>query len=196
MPAKPTLSPSDPAGRIPRAATRQVRAPVLLALVLASLAGACGAKDTEFPPACPGLALVPAAGDLVRFNGRGQDVVDLVTRARIIKVPAKCETVKTGTILATLHIEADVTRGPASPAATVPIGYFIALMEGNNVLQEQDFSFSATFPPNVDRTSVRGDDIELQLPVSKTKSAAAYQIYVAFRLTPEELAYNRAHPRP
>ena len=36
-----------------------------------------------------------------------------------------------------------------------------------------------------------GDPIDLVLPVTPKKSAAAYQIYVGFRLTPEQLAYNR-----
>jgi hypothetical protein len=33
----------------------------------------------------------------------------------------------------------------------------------------------------------------LSFPITRQKSAATYTIYVSFRLTPEQLAYNRAH---
>jgi hypothetical protein len=36
----------------------------------------------------------------------------------------------------------------------------------------------------------------LLLPVSQAKSAATYRIFVGFRLSPAELAFNRAHPAP
>jgi hypothetical protein len=185
MPAKPFL----PRVRPP------LPTPAVLALLLTGLAAGCGPKDTEFPPACPSLALLPDAGDLARFNGQGQDIVNLITRARITGVPAKCETGDKKTVLATLHIEANISRGPASPPTPAPIDYFIALMEGDKVLQEQDFVLTPTFAPNVDRASVRGDDIQLTLPISKTKSAAVYRIFVGFRLSRDELAYNRAHPQ-
>jgi hypothetical protein len=192
-PAGPVLS--GPARRRAVAAARGAR--TLAALALAGLVSvSCGPKDTEFPPACPHLALLADAGDLARFDGHGLDVTDLVTRARITAVPAQCEPGDPGTVRATLHVEAEITRGPASPAAPPPIAYFIALMEGDKVLREQDFALAPAFASNVDHAVVHGDDIELLLPVSKTKSAAAYRIFVGFRLTPEELAFNRAHSTP
>jgi hypothetical protein len=189
MPAMPSRSLLFCAGR--RAAW------LLPALALAGLLAACGAGNEEkFAPACPGLALLPDAGDLTRFTGDGRDVTNLVIRARITKVPASCEADKPDVVRATLHVEADLRRGPATGATPAPVGYFVALMEQGRVLREQDFALAPKFAPNDDYASVHGDDIELLLPVSKTKSAAAYQIYVGFRLTPDELAYNRAHPRP
>ncbi len=138
---------------------------------------------------------MPDAADITRFNGQGRDVTNLVVRGRLTDVPAICELAKPGTVRATLHVGADFTRGPAA-AAGAPVGYFIALMRGEKVLSEQDFAFAPTFGANVDFASVRGDDIELLLPVDKANSAATYRIFVGFRLTQDELAYNRAHPRP
>lgn len=184
MPATPLLS------------SRRRRALAALAFALAGPVAGCGPKDTEFPPVCPGLALVPDGADLVRFNGQGHDVVNLLTRARITAVPAKCETDSPGIMKATLHVVVDVGRGPAATGPQPPLDYFVAVMEGERVRQEHDFTLSPAFAPNVDRTTVAGDDIELLLPIGKKKSAAAYQIYVGFRLTPDELAYNRTHRMP
>jgi len=201
MPAMPpTLVPPRVRPRHLRAAPMlRLRSAVVAAtLVLAgfTLAACAGPKDNEFPPICPGLKLVPDAADLTRFDGKGVDVTNLVDRSRITEVPAQCVDDKKGTVHATLHVVADIERGPASPATPAPVGYFVALMENDKVLNEQDFALAATFASNVDHTTVKGDDIELLLPVSKTKSAAAYHIFVGFRLSPAELAYNRAHPAP
>ena len=43
----------------------------------------------------------------------------------------------------------------------------------------------------MDRVTVSGQDVTMNFPVTPQKSAAAYKIYVGFRLTPEELAFNR-----
>jgi hypothetical protein len=201
MPAMPSLSPPRVPVRFPgrtgapRHAATAARTLVALALA-GSVLGACSSGDDKFPPVCPGLTLLPDAADMTRFDGKGIDVTNLVVRASITAVPAKCESPDPGTVRATLNVDADIRRGPAGSAALPPIGYFIALMRGDTVLREQDFAFNPQFAPNVDRASVHGDDIELLLPVSKTKTAAVYKIYVGFRLTPGELAYNRTHARP
>lgn len=171
--------------------------PLLAALALSALLGACSSHEDQFAPACPGLALLPDAADVTRFDGHGMDVTNLVVRGRMTAVPAVCEKGdKDGTVKATLHVDADFTRGPAAAAGLPPVHYFVALMQGGAILREQDFAFAPTFGANVDVASVHGEDIELDLPVSKVKSAASYRIFVGFRLSPEELAYNRAHARP
>ena len=190
MPAMPSPSPSS---RPPR---RFGAAAWLVVPLLAGLLGGCCPKDDEFAPVCPKLALVPDAGDISSFTGASQDVTALISRARITDIPAKCQKVKANTISATLNVNADVQRGPAAGANIPPIPYFVALMQGDTVLREQDFTFAPNFAANVDRASLHGDDIELLLPISKTKAADSYRIYVGFRLTPDQLAYNRAHPQP
>jgi len=170
---------------------------MLAALALAALLGACSSHEDEFAPACPGLGLLPDAADVTRFDGRGMDVTNLVVRGSMTAVPAVCEKGdKDGTVKATLHVDADFTRGPAAAGGLPPVPYFVALVRGGAILREQDFAFSPTFGPNVDFASVHGEDIELDLPVGKARSAASYRIFVGFRLSAAELAYNRAHPRP
>jgi hypothetical protein len=166
------------------------------ALLLAGLAAGCGSSEDKFPPPCPALSLLRDAGDLTRFDGNGHDVTNMVLQARISSIPANCETADPTKVRATVSVNADMVRGPAAKDATLRADYFIAVTEGTRVLQEQDFTLAASFPSNVNRTTVKGDAIELLLPVSKTKTAAAYQIFVGFRLSPDELAYNRAHRAP
>ena len=65
--------------------------------------------------------------------------------------------------------------------------------EAEKILDQQDYPMFVSFPPNVDRVGIESQEITLNFPVSAKKQANAYQIYVGFRLSPEELAYNRQH---
>lgn len=163
---------------------------VATALLLAG----CGATSPSGVAICPKLSLLKDAADLTRFTGSPDaphDARSLALTASISAVPARCGETKAGKVRARLNVVAQVHRGPAFQGDIVRVPYFIAITEGGKVITEQDFALAVKFPSNVDQANVTGQDIDLTLPVSKTKTAAVYHIYVGFRLTPEELAYNR-----
>jgi hypothetical protein len=170
-------------------------APARVALAAASLvlAGTLAGCDTpeKFAPACPQLGLLRDAADITRFRPGGQDVTDMVLDARITAVPADCERGANSTVRARLHVTMEVSRGPAARGRTAIVPYFVAVTDGDRVLDEQDYSVGTEFAANTDRASVSGQDITLNIPVTPQKSAAAYKIWVGFRLSPDELAYNR-----
>jgi hypothetical protein len=163
----------------------------LPATVLLSIAG-CDNPE-KFAPACPSLAFLRDAADLTRFAPSGQDVTDMELRARLTAVPASCQrdADDPGKVVASLHVSAEVTRGPAAKTRDADLTYFVAVTEQQKVLNEQNFPLHVSFPPNTDQVKVTDDEVDLRLPVTANRSAAVYKIYVAFRLTPEELAYNR-----
>ena len=162
---------------------------VTLAALLA-LAG-CGPKADEYAPACPVLRMLGDGADLVRFNGRGQDITDLTLQARISGVQAACAAGARGIVRATIKPVFDVLRGPALAGREAQMRYFVAVVEGDTVRDEQDFAANVAFAPNADRVQASGEEITMHLPVTTEKNAARFTIYVSFRLTPQELAYNR-----
>jgi hypothetical protein len=164
--------------------------PLALAMALALLAG-CADDAEKFPPVCPALSLLRDAADLTRYQG-GHDLTNLLTDARIEAVPARCERGGPGIVRATLDVTIDLTRGPAAQGRRLDVPYFVAVTRDDAVLDEQDYQIGVTLPANVDQTRVTSDDIVLNLPVTRTQTAAAYHIYVGFRLTSEELETNRA----
>ncbi|HEY0421527.1 MAG TPA: hypothetical protein VGC80_18565, partial [Acetobacteraceae bacterium] len=91
----------------------------------------------------------------------------------------------------TLRVGVDITRGPAAAGRSAELGYFVAVTDGDRLVDMQDYTIRGNFPPNVDRVSVLGQEIALVLPVTSDKPASAYKIYVGFQLTPAELEYNR-----
>ena len=167
-------------------------APIALAL----LAG-CTQPD-KFAPACPQARLLPDAADLTRFNGRGEDVADMTLNGRLTALRAECSDAGRGLVRARLlGVVMDLTRGPALQGRQVSVPLFVAVVENGQILVEKDYQVGVTFPTNVDRINVTEDTdgTEIMLPVSAQKSAAAYTLFVAFRLSAAELEYNRRSPR-
>lgn len=188
MPMRPPLT----TGARPRLA-----APWVGLALLAPLLAACGnSSDVRVAPACPQLAIVKEAADLVRTNGRGQDITDLVLDARITAVPASCKLGPKNTVEAELRVAVELVRGPAAQGRRVNVPYFIAVTDSQDrLLDKQEYSFQGDFPVNVDRVNTAGQPVTLAIPTSAERPASSFRVYVGFALTPEEVAANRARAR-
>lgn len=163
--------------------------PAVLASVLA-LAGCGTSKQDAFPPPCPSVRILPGAGDLTRSPSGGRDLTDVALQGRITGVSGDCKLSGRDTEQVDVSIQAALTRGPAgAPVAQVP--YFVAVSEGDRILNKQVMTATARFGDNGDRVQLTLGPTELQLSVSAGKSAAAYTVWVGFQLTPDELAHNR-----
>jgi hypothetical protein len=178
----------------------RLAAPVLLAMTLPLLAR-CGTKADEFPPACPRADLVWEAADLTRYNdataAANQDVRGLVLSGRFVGIPAKCQTGSRPTeVTADVGVTIQLTRGPAMQGRAIDVPFFLAVTQGDRILDKQNYQAHIVFPPNVDNFTYNSESVHMVFPVDATKSAAVYTVLAGFQLTPGELAYNRAHPRP
>ena len=163
--------------------------PGLAALLV--LAGCGGGGGGDFAPACPTAAIVRDGGNLRRYNGPGQDLTDLVLEARITGLNGRCGRGGADAVLATVSVGIELTRGPAAPGRTAELAYFVAVSQGERILDKRVFPLAAEFPPNTDRVRLTGDDVELRLPTPGGADASAYRVQVGLQLTPEELEINR-----
>jgi hypothetical protein len=191
------MSRSSPAIVSSFAWSRVARPPIvrrLSAVVLAGLVGSCGAAPDKFAPACPDISFLNDAADLTRFRASGRDVTDMVLDGKLTNIGGGCarNPDKPDIVTTTMRVSMDLTRGPAAQGRTAQVPFFVAATEGDRVLDEQDYAINANFPPNIDHGVYTSGDIVLNFPVSRTKSAAAYHVFVGFRLSPDELAANRA----
>ena len=186
MPPSPTL----PTRR--RAARRLV--PLLL--VPLGLAG-CGDRVADkFPPPCPRFGILPEGGDLQRWRGAGHDVTDQVLLAQVKGMDGTCKPGGPAVTAVSLSVRFAVDRGPAAPGRVADIPWFVAVTEGNQILDRQTYLLRAVFPPNTDQLALASDPITLKLPTSPKKTAVAYNVWVSFQLTPQDMAVNRANPLP
>jgi hypothetical protein len=166
----------------------------LAALLLTSLA-ACGPSKNVFAPACPQPRFVQSLSDLVRFRpGGGQDITDLVLQGRLLRVDGTCAYGDSQTELqTTATVVVDLQRGIAMQGRQADVPIFVAVADGDVVRDKRIYTLHVEFPSNVDRATATSPEIDMTLPISATKSGAAYGIIAGFQLTPDELAVNRQH---
>lgn len=163
------------------------------ALLAAAVTGGCSFSAQSQPAPCPAISPLPNAGQLTRFDGRGYDATNLLLHAEVNDATATCELRGSSVVQVSMIMTGTLTRGPIAPAKETAATYFVAVMDGERVMQQLDFQMPAQFAPNTDRLAFKSDYIDVSVPVSPGKPSTAYHIFVGFRLTPEELAYNRSH---
>jgi hypothetical protein len=173
-----------PAGAIP------------LAAALAGLAACTPGRD-QFAPVCPQASLLPQAADLARYrttaSGMGHDLTDLVLQARVVDVNGKCEPGPNDhTLDASVKVIIELTRGPAAAGRTTNVSYFVAVVEGNRILDKKVMSNGVQFPPNVDRVYLTSDPVDMRLPISTNVTGAAYTVVAGLQYTPAEWAQRTA----
>ena len=167
----------------------------LLGLGLLGFAGCGGGGNDTFAPPCPKPSIPVDFNDLHRYRGAGRDITDSVLDGRILGVDGACRRTDVDVVTATVTVSLELTRGPAATSRAADVSYFVAVSDGDRILDKQVFRLAPEFPPNTDRLRLRGDEIELRLPVSATKTAAAYRVSVGFQLTEVELEGNRRRLR-
>ena len=168
-----------------------IRSAVLLAAVLTL--GAC--SETKLPPLfCPKIGLLDSAADLTRFNGPGRDVLDTSFHARIDQVPAECRNGADNRVETELQIVSRVDRGAALQSPQVQFSYVVTVLKGDEVFDQVDVPVSLSFPAGVERLGSTSKPVLLRFPIPDGKVMPNYRVLVSYRLSPEELAYNRSHP--
>jgi hypothetical protein len=151
---------------------------------------ACAPDRDQFPPACPNVAFLTPTADLAVFRPGSDrhDLTALMLAGRMLGIQGKCQPGDdASTVNATVTVGAELTRGPAMPGNRANVPVYVAVTEGDRILDKHVYTLSATFPSNVDRVTVSTPEIFMVLPVSPTKSAAAYSILAGFQLTPDQL---------
>jgi hypothetical protein len=181
---------------MPRLSLRRA-APVFLVGLVTLLAG-CGLKRDEFPPTCPRADLVWEAADIARYRqgvaAGTEDVRDLVLSGRIAAIRAKCQQGdNVGQLSADVSVEIQFNRGPAMQGREAVVPFFVAVTEGDRILDKHLYQVRVVFQTNTDQMLWGSDPIHMVFPVSATKSGAAYTILASFQLTPEELEATRRH---
>lgn len=169
-------------------------AAVAVTLAMPGVLAGCDNDPDRFAPPCPQPSIPRDVGDLHRFRGNGRDITDSVLDGRITGIQGACKRDGRDTTVATISVGLELIRGPASTSRTADVAYFVAVSDGDTILDKRVFRLRAEFPPNTEHLRLLGDEVELRLPVSAQKTAAAYRVSAGFQLTPTELNVNRTRP--
>ncbi len=164
---------------------------VLFAMLLPLLAS-CGPARNQFPPACPGRAILGDAADLDVYRAGSRDLTDLMLHGRIVGMQGSCrEGDNKNQLAVTVRIGVEVTRGPALAGREADVPVFVAVTDGDTILDKRTVMMHVVFPSNIDRVTLTPGDMNLVLPVTVSKSGAAYTILGGFQLTSGEAGQAR-----
>lgn len=163
-----------------------------LALGLGLLAAACGSDEgPRF--ACPQAVLVGDAAQLTRFQGPGRDLTDVDFEASIEPPAIGCSFDEDEfAVVGDLQLRFIASRGPADDDRTARFEYFVAVATavGRRIIAREEFGLSVPFEGNRTRV-VAIEELSPRIPINANETGAEYRLYVGFKLTPEELDYNR-----
>lgn len=168
---------------------------MLLSLLgLVALAGCSRPDANAFAPACPRPEILSDAGNLTRYrDGPGRDLTDLMLHGRILGIAGQCKPGATaGELATTMQVTIELTRGPAMAGRDAEVATFIAVSDGDRILDKRLFPVRVAFPPNTDTIRLTTNPVAMVLPITPEKSGAAYVISAGFQLTPQELELNRS----
>ena len=155
------------------------------ALLLAGLLAGCGPTRNEFAPPCPGQAILGTAANYDIYRGGSRDLTDLVLHSRIVGMQGTCRPGdRKGQLAVTVRIGVEATRGPAMEGRETDVPVFLAVSEGQTILDKRTVSMRIVFPSNVDRVTLSPGDMNLVLPVKPGKSGAAYTLITGFQVAP------------
>jgi hypothetical protein len=145
------------------------------------------------PVTCPEVARVPDAARLTRFVPGGHDLTDVTFEAAVGKIGGNCSQ-DDSSIDVQLTVEFVASRGPADKTRKAPFNYFVAIVDHNeNILAREQFDTGIEFPGNQTRNAIT-EELEQNIPIRKGQQGDQFRVFIGFVLTPEEVAYNRAHP--
>src|SRR5439155_5545507 len=179
-------------------------------LLLTLFVGACGSsgKDGDSKPGffdrmfsgnsgpsvtCPQVGKVGDVAKVTRFAPGGHDLTDVAFEAAVGKLGGDCQAAE-GAVAVNLTVEFIAGRGPADKTRKAPFTYFVAIVDKDDkVLAREQFDTGVQFPGNQTRNAIV-EELEENIPVKDPLLGNQYRIFVGFVLTPEEIAYNRAHP--
>lgn len=157
--------------------------------------------DDTPPPACPRVAVLKDADRITRFApGPGRDLTDIMFDAEIVSFGGDCEHQGEAphytSVIMTLQVGLEITRGPANRAGDIDLRYFVRIpqffprQEGNST-----FTVQGKFPENRDTVQVADQPIDLLIPLYGRNVGRDYEIFIGFVLNRQELEYNRQNGR-
>ncbi len=169
-------------------------APQFFPLVpLLALAGCGGGSIQEAPMFCPQVAVLQQASSLTGFLPGRSDVAAQVTSARITGVAGAC-TLREKKHVLDVKFQAGfaASNGPANHGNALTLPYFVAITEGDTIINEYYYNITLKFDGNASTAEAVSKPVKIKL--SNRRISSDVQILVGFQMTPEQRDYAAEHP--
>jgi hypothetical protein len=136
--------------------------------------------------ACPRVRIAPDLDRIVELGAGGETVLT----GKLGPVTSTCKMGERA-ILVDVTLTVAAARGGMAPANS-QLTYFFAVSDADhNVLNEGNFGWVPDLASGPSDT--HQDKITVRIPTYDPASGINFDVFVGFRLTPEQLQYNRTH---
>jgi hypothetical protein len=152
----------------------------------AAVALTADAKPAKPRQACPHLGLLTDTSHLTDFEGTsnaqfkatmGGEALQCVVKGRVAHLRLKFKV--------TGNLQADAKTD------TRKVSYFVAVMQGSQVLAKQIYSVQIPFTGSARTVSVEERINRVDIPIAKGWAVDDYEVMIGFQLTREQVTYNR-----
>ena len=164
------------------------RFPVFL-LALLALAGCNTAKVNN----CPVAVILADASQVTIFRpGAPQDLAGEAYRVALVDISTGCSiNKKTGETDSSYRVNFRATRAPSADAAHYTVPYFVAITQGDELIEKRilQISFDFAAGDSIATFSVSPDDFDIHVP--NGHQPFEYEIMAGFQMTPAQVDYNK-----
>jgi hypothetical protein len=142
---------------------------------------------------CPNPAVLQQAQTATYFLPDRLDVGGRVSTAQVSIVSASCQFEKSkNAVLMTINTSFLADNGPANNFAPLALPWFVAIADGDNIIQKTNYIQKLKFDGNSSTTAATAKPVKVEMPNSA--ETQNLQILVGFQESPDQLAYAAAHP--
>jgi hypothetical protein len=173
---------------------------VLIALAGLGLASCAGTrhraetpkKKPEKEAVCPKAEVLADARSIVQFKeGPGRDLTDIEYQAQVSSLQSRCRS-RHGESTVDIDLSLTAWLGPAALGQILSVPYFVAVTQGEDILAKESFAAEVSFEKSARQARVEEAVKRLTLPRVE-EGGAPLEVLVGIQLTPDQVAYNRAH---
>lgn len=148
-------------------------------------------------PPCPNVRIDSNTAGITVFRaGGGSDITDIAYQAEIVSFEGTCAFDDEGVEMV-MDMDIMVSGGPSAEPGEVELYYFVAIPRFHpDPTGKKIFMRRHDVPGGgARRERITESNIRVFIPLEDRLIGAAYDVYLGFQLTDEQLEYNRAQRR-
>jgi hypothetical protein len=168
------------------------RFPVFL-LALLALAGC----NTDKVNNCPVAVILADASQVTVFRpGAPQDLAGEAYRVALVGISTSCSiNKKTGETISSYRVNFRATRAPSADAAHYTVPYFVAVTQGDSLIEKRILQISFDFAAGTSIATFSESPDDFDIHVENGHQTFEYQLMAGFQMTPAQVDYNKTMGR-
>lgn len=164
------------------------RFPAFLVALLV-LAGCNTNKVNNCPVA---VILADASQETIFRPGAPQDLADEAYRVYLVGISTDCSiNKKTGETDSSYRLNFRATRAPSADAAHYTVPYFVAITQGDRLIEKRILQVSVDFAPGNSVVTFSESPDDFDIHVENGHQPFEYEIMAGFQMTPAQVEYNK-----